>query len=74
MSIEVGVSERRDVPALRALWKQAFGDTDAVIGGYFDRFYHPDDVFVLREDGKVRSMAMWWRETLCCGMRGWSAA
>ena len=69
-----GFSRPEDVPALKALWKQAFGDEDALIDGFFRRLYGPEQVLVSRENGRVAAMACWMRETICCGGRGWPAA
>ena len=69
-----GFSRPEDVPALKALWKQAFGDEDALIDAFFRRLYVPEQVLVCREEGRVAAMACWLRETVCCGSRGWPAA
>lgn len=69
-----GFSRPEDVPQLKALWKQAFGDDDALIDAFFRRLYTPEQVLVCREDGQVAAMACWLQETVCCGGRGWPAA
>ncbi|MCI8526084.1 MAG: GNAT family N-acetyltransferase [Oscillospiraceae bacterium] len=74
MSLETGPSRRGDVPALKALWKQAFGDGDACIGAFFDTLYRPETVLTVREDEQVRAMVCWLPETICFGRRGWPAA
>ena len=48
-----------DVPAQRALWKLAFGDSDAYLDNFYDHYYRPERVVVLEEDGVVRSMTAW---------------
>jgi len=50
-------SRHADVPALRALWEQAFGDGPALLDAFFSRLYRPEDAFVIREGGAVQSMA-----------------
>lgn len=74
MSAEVGVSRPSDVPALKALWKGAFGDTDACIDAFFARLYRPETVLTAREGARVLAMACWLPETLCYEKRGWPAA
>lgn len=63
-----------DVPALRRLWAQAFGDGDELLDYFFSRLYRPEDAFVIREDGTVRAMAFQLPMTICEGGRGWRAA
>ena len=63
-----------DVPALRRLWTQAFGDGDELLDYFFSRLYRPNDVFVVREDRTVRAMAFQLPMTICQGNRGWRAA
>ena len=57
-----GFSRPEDVPQLKALWKQAFGDDDALIDAFFRRLYTPEQVLVCREEGQVAAMACWLRE------------
>ena len=45
-----------DVPALKALWKQAFGDTDAEIDSFFKTVYPEATGFCAEEDGAVIAM------------------
>lgn len=73
MSIQTGTSLNTDIPALRRLWKQAFGDEDACIDAFFNTAYTPERVLVLREDGQVRAMACWLPMTVCQASRGWPA-
>ena len=72
--VQVGTSLKTDIPALKALWKQAFGDSDACISAFFESVYTPESVFVLREDGAVKAMASWLPETVCWSRKGWNAA
>lgn len=52
------------VPALKALWKTAFGDTDAFLSPFFDIAYSPDRCRCVLEDGKVAA-ALYWFECFC---------
>ncbi len=53
------VSVPTDVPALKQLWKMAFGDEDAYIEHFFTRYYTPQRMLVLEEEGQVRAMTAW---------------
>lgn len=74
MSITIGTSYKTEIPALKALWKEAFGDDDACIDLFFDTAYAPEGVFVVREDDAVQAMACYFPVTICAQQRGWSAA
>lgn len=51
-------SRLEDVPRLKGLWKDCFGDEDAYIDHYFDTFYRPDRALVLEQEGEVCSMLL----------------
>lgn len=53
-----------DEPALRALWQEAFGDTDAFLDGFFKTGFHPDRCRCMAEDGQVKSALYWFDCTL----------
>lgn len=57
--VKLRPSERRDVPALKELWKLAFGDEDSYIDHFFDRYYMPRRMLVLEQDGGVQAMNAW---------------
>lgn len=48
-----------DEPALRALWRAAFGDTDAFLDGFFKTGFHPDRCRCMVEDGEAKSALYW---------------
>lgn len=48
-----------DVPGLKQLWKLAFGDEDAYIEHFFTRYYTPERMLVLEEEGAVLAMTAW---------------
>ena len=56
----------QDIPALRQLWKQAFGDTDQLLDGFFSTAFAPDRCLCGWEDGKIVCVVYWfdqqWRE------------
>lgn len=70
----VGVSRPADIPALKRLWKQAFGDDDACIDAFFRTLYRPEQVLTVRADRQLLAMAAWLPETVCHARRGWPAA
>ncbi len=57
---------RQDIPALRALWKQAFSDTDAFLDSFFSLVFSAERALVAREKGKVLGALYWfdcsWQE------------
>jgi GNAT superfamily N-acetyltransferase len=53
-----------DVPAQRARWVLAFGDSPAYIDNFYRTYYRPERVVVLEEDGVVRSMTAWFATEL----------
>lgn len=53
------LSRREDVPALRALWQQCFGDTDDFLDSYFSVAYAPERCCVVRQGETILAMAHW---------------
>lgn len=74
MSCQFGPAQAGEIPALKALWRQAFHDDDACIDAFFKTVYHQDTALVIREDGQVQAMAFWLPMTVCYQKRGWPAA
>lgn len=60
----------QDIPAQRALWQLAFGDTDAYVDNFYQTYYRPERVLVLEEDGLIRSMTAWFDTTFAVPGRG----
>lgn len=60
-------AEQRDIPVLKELWKLAFGDEDAYIDHFFTRYYRPERMLVLEEEGVVRAMTAWFDMPLIFG-------
>lgn len=52
-------TKQTDIPALRRLWKQAFGDTDALLDSFFSVAYAPERSLCALEDGKLVAMVYW---------------
>lgn len=49
----------RDIPTLRQLWKQAFGDTDAFLDGFFSTGFSFDRCRCLHMDGQLAAALYW---------------
>lgn len=56
----------RDIPALRQLWQQAFGDSDAFLDGFFATGFSPARCRCLHLEGGLASALYWfdcrWKE------------
>ena len=68
--LTVRPSVPEDVPAQRALWKLAFGDSDAYLDNFYNTYYRPERVVVLEEDGVLRSMTAWFDTAFALPGRG----
>ena len=51
--------EKKDIPALRQLWKDAFGDTDAFLDKFFSFGFSADRCKVLFVDGVAAAVLYW---------------
>lgn len=54
--IQLRMSRPEEVSRQKEVWKLAFGDDDSYIDFYYDNYYAPDRVFVLEEDGEIKTM------------------
>ena len=50
-------SRKGDENALKALWREVFGDTDVYIDTFFRELYRPGMASVVEEDGKIVAAA-----------------
>ena len=50
-------SRKGDENALKALWREVFGDTDEYIDAFFQNVYQPGMASVIEEDGTVVAAA-----------------
>lgn len=50
-------SRKGDEKALKALWREVFGDTDVYIDTFFRELYRPGMASVVEEDGKIVAAA-----------------
>ena len=69
-----GTARSGDVPRLKALWHQAFGDDMPVIDRFFQGLFRPDSTVVCRDGDDAVAMAHWLPMTVCHGGRGWPVA
>ena len=49
----------QDVPALRALWQQAFGETDDFLDDFFDSAFSPERALVAKEKDQILGALYW---------------
>lgn len=57
--IEFRPSAQSDLPALRGLWKEAFGDPDEYLDIFFRRAYAPERSRVVCRNGEIVGGAYW---------------
>ena len=55
----IDIPAARDIPALRQLWKQAFGDTDAFLDSFFARGFAFDRCRCVRIDSALAAALYW---------------
>lgn len=53
---EMRMSRPDEVERQKEIWKLAFHDDDNYIDFYYDHYYKPERVFVLEEEGEIRTM------------------
>lgn len=59
---------RDQIPALRRLWQEAFGDSDGFLNLFFGSAYAPDRCRCVTEQGEVTA-ALYWLDCDCHGQR-----
>ncbi len=59
----------KDMPQLKALWMEAFGDSQPATDYYFRHRFIPEGMLVLQEDGQVQGMLSMLPITLALGER-----
>lgn len=58
--------EQQDIPALRALWKQAFGDTDSFLDSFFSLAFSTERALIAKENEQLLG-ALYWFDCVCAG-------
>ena len=51
--------ERRELPALRQLWQEAFRDDDAFLDKFFSTGFHPNRCRVVMQNGRAAAALYW---------------
>ena len=59
MTSEFRLSVPADIPALRRLWQEAFGDPEGYLDLFFSTAYRPERCMVLMEEGRILAAAYW---------------
>lgn len=59
--------EQKDIPQLRQLWRQAFGDTDAFLDIFFSTAFSPERCRCVMEKGQLAA-ALYWFSCEACGL------
>ena len=54
---EIRCPDMTDVPELKKLWKDVFGDSHECIDGFFSRYFRPEMTKIIRYLGKLAGMA-----------------
>jgi len=65
--IEFRASHSGDLPSLRILWKNCFGDSDRFLDLFFSTAYAPQRTLVLSECGEILGAAYWFDCTMGTG-------
>ena len=55
---------KKDIPKLRALWQEAFSDTDAFLDLFFTQIFAPERALAVKE-GETLLAALYWFDCLC---------
>ena len=66
MTIDAPIQDQ--IPQLRQLWKEAFGDTDAYLDSFFALGFSPDRCRCVTEEGRVAA-TLYWFDCFCRGER-----
>ncbi len=68
--LELRTSVTEDIPALRELWRLAFGDSEEYLDNFFKTYYRPERALAAKEDGTLCSMAVWFDTVFVVPGRG----
>lgn len=67
--LEMSGAKGEELPRIKELWGLAFGDGDAFLDPFFQRFATLDETLLLREDGVAMAMLVLMPQTLAGGER-----
>lgn len=62
----IDASLHTQIPALRSLWKEAFGDSDSFLDDFFRTAFHPDRCRIVTENGQIIA-SLYWFHCVCEG-------
>lgn len=62
--ISIRPAKQEEIPMVKALWKRAFGDSDAYVDMFYLKYATHDQVLIVEEDGEINSMATMLETTL----------
>ncbi len=66
--MNINAPQKEQIPALRQLWKEAFGDTDAFLNDFYRTAFAPHRCRVLTMDGELAA-ALYWFDCSCRGRK-----
>lgn len=66
--MNIDAPRSQQIPALRRLWGQAFGDTEEFLDAFFETAYSPRRCRCLTEDGQIAA-ALYWFSGECRGAK-----
>lgn len=55
--ITIRPARAEDIPQQKELWKRCFGDSDAYVDMFYQKYCIPEQVLIVEEDGELNSMA-----------------
>lgn len=62
--MKIDYPDREQLPELRRLWQEAFGDSDAFLDGFFDQAFAPDRCRCVTQEGQIAA-ALYWFDCRC---------
>ncbi len=62
--IQIRQARAEDIPQQKELWKRCFGDSDAYVDMFYQKYCVPEQVLIVEEDGELNSMATMLETTL----------
>lgn len=68
MAVTINAPKHENIPALRRLWQQAFGDTDAFLNDFFRLAFSPNRSRCLWVEGQLAAM-LYWFDCECGGQK-----
>ncbi len=69
MSITIKHGSKKNIPVMKQLWREAFGDSEEFIDTFFTKFYRPSRAFLAFEDGELVSMLYYMDVKAKCGKK-----